>query len=67
MGVGSGEIQKERFVVLLGYEFARLLGHMDGVPGVSPEISLVVKDLFRRDVVFTNMPGAVTSVRHGQG
>ena len=57
MGVGSGEIQKERIFAFRSNEFTRLLGHIDGVPAVSPEISPVVKDLFGGDVVFTNMPG----------
>ena len=67
MRVGGREIQKEGLFAFLSDEFTRLFGHLDGVAGVSAEVSLVVEDFFRRDVVFSNVSGPVTRIRHGPG
>ena len=52
---------------MCGYEFPGLLGHLYGVTGASPKIGLVVKDLFRSDVVFTDVGSPVAGIRHDPG
>ena len=67
MRVGGCEIQKEGLFAFLSDEFTGLFGHLDGVACVSAEVSLVVEDFFRRDVVFSNVSGPVARIRHGPG
>ena len=61
MRVGSGKIKKEGLVAFSGYECPGLFRHLHGITGVAFQVSLEPENFFGRDMILSDMSGAVAS------
>ena len=62
VGIGRGEVEEERLVTLRGDEVLRVVRHLHRIATGPFEERLEVVHLLGRDMVFTDVPGAISLV-----